>query len=135
MRHFGAIIVLIVSTLVSSGCGTPENDFSKLSGEFVYTTLAFSPAAATAAGLHQYRGQNLDEQLDDMSPASIDHQHKYYQQFHQRLQNEVKPDSLSPESRADLHILQNQVALALLDLEETQSFLHNPTVYVEMVGN
>ena len=40
-----------------------------------------------------------------------------------------------PESRADLQIMQNQVALALLDLEETQSYLHNPTLYVEMAGN
>jgi uncharacterized protein (DUF885 family) len=135
MRHFGAIIVLIVSTLLAAGCGTPENDFSKLAEEFVYSTLAFSPIAATAAGLHQYRGQNLDEQVDDLSPASLDHQRQYYQRFRQRLQHEVKPDALSAESRADLHIVRNQVDLALLDLAETQSYLHNPTMYVEMVGN
>jgi uncharacterized protein (DUF885 family) len=135
MRHFGAIIVLIMSTLIAAGCGTPERSFSKLADEFVYSTLAFSPIAATAAGLHQYHGQNLDERIDDVSPASFDHQRQYYQQFRERLQNQVKPDALSAESRADLHIVQNQVALALLDLEETQSYLHNPTMYVEMVGN
>jgi hypothetical protein len=54
VRHFGAIIVLIVSTLIAAGCGSPERDFSKLADEFVYSTLTFSPIAATAAGLHQY---------------------------------------------------------------------------------
>jgi len=135
MRHFAATIVLIMSTLIAAGCGSPERNFSKLADEFVYSTLTFSPIAATAAGLHQYQGQNLDEQLDDMSPAALDHHREYYQRFRERLQNEVKPDDLSAESRADFHIMQDQVALALLDLEETQSHLHNPTMYVEMAGN
>src|ERR1700691_367410 len=135
MRHFEATIVLAVSTLIAAGCGTPERDFSKLADEFVYTTLAFSPIAATAAGLHRYQGRDLDEQLDDVGTASLDHQREYYQRFRERLHSEVKPDALSAASRADLHIVQNQVALALLDLEETQSYLHNPTMYVEMVGN
>ena len=90
MRHFGAIIVLAVSTLIAAGCGAPERDFSKLADEFVYTTLAFSPITATAAGLHRYQGRNLDEQLDDISPAALDHQREYYQLFRDRLQNEVK---------------------------------------------
>src|ERR1035438_7293849 len=135
MHHSGAIIVLIMSTLIAAGCGTPERDFSKLTAEFVYSTLTFSPIAATAAGLHQYQGQNLDEQLDDISPAALGHQREYYQRFSERLQNEVKPDTLSAESRADFHIMLDQIALRLLDLDETQSYLHNPTVYVEMVGN
>jgi uncharacterized protein (DUF885 family) len=135
MRHFGAIIVLIVSILTAAGCGSPEHDFSKLTEEFVYSTLAFSPVSATAAGLHQYQGRNLDEQLDDLSPATLDRQRQYYQRFRERLLNEVKPDALSAESRADLHIVLGQIGLALLDLEETQSYLHNPTMYVEMVGN
>jgi len=135
MRHFTANLVLIMSTLIAAGCGTPERNFTKLADEFVYSTLAFSPIGATAAGLHRYQGQNLDERLDDMSPAALDHHREYYQRFRERLQTEVKPDALSAESRADLHIIEDQAALALLDLEETQSYLHNPTLYVEMAGN
>jgi len=122
-------------TLIAAGCGTPEHDFSKLTGEFVYTSLSFSPITATAAGLHVYRGQNLDEQLDDMSPAALDHQRTFFHRFRQRLQSEIKPDALTPEARADLHILQDQISLGLLDLEDIQSYLHNPTMYVEMAGN
>jgi uncharacterized protein (DUF885 family) len=135
MRQFQAKLVIMISTLAAAGCGSPQHDFSKLAEEFVYSSLSFSPVTATAAGLHRYQGQNLDEQLDDMSPASLDHQREYYQRFRERLQNQIKPDSLSADSRADYDIIQNQVALQLLDLEETQSYLHNPTVYVEMTGN
>src|SRR5579871_2228119 len=135
MRHFSAKLLVVMSTLIAAGCGSPERNFAKLADEFVYSELTFSPIAATAAGLHQYQGQNLDELLDDMSPAALDHHREYYQRLRERLQNEVKPDALSPASRADLHIIQNQVSLSLLELEEIQSHLHNPAMYVELAGN
>ncbi|MGA2132832.1 MAG: DUF885 domain-containing protein [Bryobacteraceae bacterium] len=135
MRQFQAKLIIMISTLAAVGCGSPQHDFSQLTEEYVYSALSFSPVTATAAGLHRYQGQNLDEQLDDMSPASLDHQREYYQRFRERLQTHVKPDSLSAESRADYNIIQNQLALQLLDLEETQSYLHNPTLYVELTGN
>src|ERR1035438_6728707 len=102
MRQRAAKTVLLISTLIAAGCGTPERNFSKLADEFVYSSLTFSPVSATAAGLHQYQGQNLDRQLDDVSPAALDHQREYYQRFRERLQNDVKPDALSAQSRADL---------------------------------
>ena len=135
MRHSEAKLTLLVFALMTAGCGTPESKFSKLAEEFVYTTLSFSPVSATASGLHQYKGRNLDEELDDMSPATVDHHREFYERFRQRLQNEVKPGDLSSESRADYNIMQDQISLALLDLEEVQDYLHNPTLYVEMVGN
>jgi uncharacterized protein (DUF885 family) len=135
MRHRRAKLALIMSTLVAAGCGTPEHSFAKLAEEFVYTTLAFSPVAATSTGLHRYQGQNLDEQLDDMSPAAVDHRRQYYERFRQRLQDDVKRDRLPPESRADYDIIQDQISLALLDYQNIQSALHNPTLYVETVGN
>jgi len=39
------------------------------------------------------------------------------------------------QDQADLDILQDQVSLALLDLNELHSHLHNPTLYVETLGN
>ena len=56
-----------------------------LSEEFVYGSLAFSPSAATAAGLHQYQKQNLDEMLDDFSPESLARQRTFYEKFSDRL--------------------------------------------------
>ena len=72
MAKFAALLSLV---LFAVGCGkSPSQKLTALSEEFVYGSLAFSPSAATAAGLHQYQKQNLDEMLDDfgdeISPGS-----------------------------------------------------------------
>ena len=89
---------------------------------------------ATGVGLHSYEGQNLDDLLDDMSPASLDKQRHYYEHFRERL-NALDANRLTAEDQADWNMLQDQVSLALLDLYELNSHLHNPTVYVETLGN
>jgi uncharacterized protein (DUF885 family) len=134
MRQSAKALVILF-TIISAGCSRREHSFSNFAEEFVYTTLSFSPISATATGLHLYKGQALDEQLDDMSPAAIDHQRQYFERCRQQLANEIHPEDLSGESRVDYGIIQNQVSLSLLDIEETQSYLHSPTMYVELVGN
>lgn len=111
----------------------PPESFSPLAEEFVYESLALSPAAATSIGYHEHRGRKLDELLDDLSPAGIDAQRRFYQTFRERL-NRLRPDSLSPPDRADYDILSDQISLNLLDLDEIQSWRHNPTLYVELIG-
>jgi uncharacterized protein (DUF885 family) len=122
--------------LFMTGCKMPgeQQDFSKLADEFVYGSLALSPVSATSAGYHEHHGVRLDEKLDDFSPGGIQEQRQFYSGFRERLAL-IKPDTLSPEDRADYQIIQNQLDLALLDLNRIQSFRHNPTVYVELVGN
>jgi uncharacterized protein (DUF885 family) len=121
--------------VVLAGCGgNPSQKFAKLAEEYVYTTLAFSPAGATANGLHEYAGQKLDFLLDDLSSAALDRQRNYYKKTHERLAG-IQPERLTPEERADYRIIEDQVALGLLDLDELQSAMHNPTLYVETLGN
>jgi uncharacterized protein (DUF885 family) len=121
--------------LFAAGCSrNPSDQLARLSDEFVHTTLAFSPATATSVGLHQYDGQNLDNLLDDTSPANLDRQRRYYEHFRERL-DALNANRLTAEDQADLSILQDQVSLALLDLTELHSHLHNPTLYVETLGN
>ncbi len=118
-----------------TGCARqPPASFSQLAEEFVYTTLAFSPVSATAAGYHKHGDVHLDEQLDDWSAASVEKQGKFYSGFRQRL-GAVNKDQLAPDDRADYDILDDQIALALLDLDEIQGWRHNPTLYVELIGN
>ena len=132
MKRFAAIVPLV---LLAAGCGrNPSEQFSRLSEEFVYTTLSFSPSAATGVGLHQYNNQNLDNLLDDVGPASLEKQRQFYRGFRERL-NALDAARLTAEDRADLRILQDQIGLALLDLEEAHSEQHNPTSYVEALGN
>ncbi len=111
-----------------------KDDLSKLTDDFVYGTLALSPVSATSAGYHEHAGVKLDQKLDDYSPSGIQQQLQFYSGFHDRLAV-IKADQLSNEDRADYQILQNQTELALLELREIQSYRHNPTVYVELVGN
>ena len=126
---------LLSLVLFAVGCGkTPAQKLTALSEEFVYGSLAFSPSAATAAGLHQYQKQNFDEMLDDFGAQSLAKQRTFYEKFGDRL-DDLKTGELTPEDRADLTILQDQIALNLLDLTEIHSHLHSPQLYVETLGN
>src|SRR6516165_12788677 len=96
------IVAILVLILVASGCHRDSSSrFRALSDEFVYTTLSFSPVGATGAGLHRFRNQNLDEQLDDSSAAGLDRQRRFYEGFRQRLDG-LATDALTAEDRADL---------------------------------
>jgi uncharacterized protein (DUF885 family) len=114
--------------------GQQAVDFSRLTEDFVFGSLALSPVSATQAGYHEHAGVRLDERLDDFSPAGIEKERKFYAGFHDRLVA-IDPRSLSVEDRADYQIIQNAIDLTLLDLREIQGYRHNPTIYVELVGN
>lgn len=130
-------IVAPVCLLTSCKMSTEKQekqDLSKITDEFVYGSLALSPVTATLAGYHEHAGIKLDQKLDDFSAAGVQDQQQFYSSFHDRLAA-IRPDQLSSEDRADYQILQNQTELALLELREIQSYRHNPTVYVELLGN
>jgi uncharacterized protein (DUF885 family) len=118
--------------LACGACGHKAT-VPQLAEEFVYATLSFSPSAATAAGLHEYKGLQLDGLLDDVSPAAISRQRAFYTDFNDRL-SKIDAEKLSADDRADLAILQDRTGLALLDLEQIQTPHHNPAVYTGILG-
>ena len=61
-------------------------------------------------------------------------QRRLYHDFQQRFQA-IPVDKLEPQDRADRDMTLNQIGLALLELETIQNYKHNPTVYVELIGN
>ena len=126
-------IFLIVLVFMVNGCGSRPN-FAALEEEFVYTALSFSPVTASAAGLHNYKGANFNQMLDDISMAGFDEQRKFYRRVRGRL-GELKRDGLDPQEQADFDIIQDQISLGLLELDTIQSYRHNPTIYVELIGN
>jgi uncharacterized protein (DUF885 family) len=136
MRRLLSSVCLVACIAITSSCKMPgeRQDFSKTTEDFVYGSLALSPVSATSAGYHEHHGVRLDERLDDLSGGGIQEQRQFYFEFRDRLAL-IKPESLAPEERADYQIIQNQVDLALLDLRRIQSFRHNPTMYVELIGN
>ncbi len=135
-RHVASSLLAFAFCISLTSCKMPgeQQDFSKVTEDFVYGSLALSPIAATSAGYHEHNGIRLDEKLDDLTPSGIQEQRQFYFVFRNRL-GLIKPESLSPEERADYQIIQNQIDLANLDLHRIQSFRHNPTVYVELIGN
>src|SRR5713226_1248962 len=131
-------VAAIASILLMAGCKMNQEkqkpDFSKLTEDFVYGSLALSPVSATQAGYHEHQGVRLDEKLDDFSPSGMEEARKFYASFRDRLAG-TDQRALSAEERADYQIIQNAIDLFLLDLEQIQSYRHNPTLYVELVGN
>lgn len=106
----------------------------KLDETFVRSSLALSPVSATGQGYHTDKGRHLDELLDDYSESGIDTQRRLCKDALIRT-SKLRNATLSPEDRADLDIIDLQCKSALLDLDEIQSYRHNPTIYVELIGN
>jgi uncharacterized protein (DUF885 family) len=105
-----------------------------LDESFARETLALSPSSATAQGYHEHHGQKLDELLDDLSPAGIEAQRRLCEETLRRSA-QLHSGALDPEDKSDLEIIALQCKLGLLELEHIQSYQHNPTIYVELIGN
>ncbi|MCP5115019.1 MAG: DUF885 domain-containing protein, partial [bacterium] len=58
----------------------------------------------------------------------------FYRGLQAWLANELDTGTLSADERADLAIIGDQIELALLELDRIQSYKHNPTLYVELLG-
>src|SRR5712672_4204594 len=82
-------VAVIASVFSMAGCKMNQEkqkpDFSKLTEDFVYGSLALSPVSATQAGYHEHQGVKLDEKLDDFSPSGIETARKFAAGFHDRL--------------------------------------------------
>lgn len=120
-------------TLVS--CSSPKpKDFNALTRNFVESTLALSPVAATSVGYHKHGDQVLDSLLDDYSTAGIGRQEQHWKGWRKTL-SAINPATLDAESRADLELMKSQAELAILELDDIRNWQRNPTLYVELIGN
>src|SRR5580658_819760 len=133
MRLIPIVVLLSLST-ISCWNSSSSAGFPKLTEEFVYKSLSFSPVSASSQGLHEYGGVNFDTQLDDMGFRAIQQQRDFYVDFHKRLEAFDK-NSLTPEDRADYEIIDSQIGLALFDTDIAQSWRRSPQMYVELIGN
>ncbi len=127
-------VCLIVMLLGSCTSEPPKANFDDLASEFVFSTLAMSPVAATGVGYHRHHGLLLDELLDDYSEEAIQRQRQFYRGFRRRLESEVDLARLTAEEQADYRIINDQIDLALLELDTIRNYTHNPTLYVELAG-
>ncbi len=134
-------LVLKLAGLLSAGVlilgfanSTPEDKVRKLSERFVRESLALSPVSATQAGYHEHKGAVLDDLLDDNSAAGLEKARKFFSEAKTEALSLGK-GKLSRESAADLDVIRLQCDSALLEMDQLQSYRHNPTGYVETIGN
>src|ERR1700722_13515470 len=128
----GALCVANVFAAPTSKPGGGQ--FDQLVDDFVFGTLALSPATATGFGYHVHRGASLDDMLDDFSPAGIAASQSFLHDMEARIAR-LDTASLDAEQRADVDIMRNALGASRLELDEIQGYRHNPTIYVELVGN
>ena len=126
------VLFAALPLLANHASGTDE--VLALDEKFVRASLALSPSTATAQGYHEHEGRELDELLDDYSPAGIRLLHDLYGSSLAEA-NRIAKGKLSKEDLADLEVIRLQCKYGLLDLETIQSYRHNPTSYVETIGN
>src|SRR5436190_16055559 len=106
--------------------------FASLSDRFMKESLALSPVSASAAGYHEHldarTGQKraLDAELDDLSPAGVEAQRRFYQEWRQRFAKEAPLGSLDVQDAADWRLIDDQIARGLLDLDRIQAWKHQP---------
>ena len=131
IRFFALIVVILLA-----GCSrqSPAVQFDKLTEDYLYGSLALSPVSATATGYHLHNGVPLDELIDDYSAGGLDQQRTFYKDFQLRVAS-LDVSKLDKEQHVDLDMMKSNAELALLELDTIQSYKHNPTVYVELVGN
>ena len=117
-----------------ASAGSPA--FARLSEQFMKESLALSPVNASQAGYHVHgkgkAARHLDAELDDLSPAGFEKQLKFYRDWRKRFSTRIR---YGDEDAADLKLIDDNIALNLLELERIQNYRHNPTVYVELIGN
>jgi uncharacterized protein (DUF885 family) len=115
--------------------------FARLTDRFVKDSLALSPVNASYAGLHKYtdpktgKSIELDAELDDVSPHAMAAQERLYREWRQRFKKETPVAKLNAQDAADYRLIDDQIALNLLEFEHIQNYKHNPTGYVELIGN
>jgi uncharacterized protein (DUF885 family) len=126
---------LVASVLAIASCNpeTKPIDTEKFLQDFIATFLAMSPVTATQTGFHNYEGVNLDGILDDYSEKGVRGYRIFYNSMHVSADKLDSP-RLAPEVREDLNLIRRTCEAELLDLDQIQTYRHNPTMYVELIG-
>jgi uncharacterized protein (DUF885 family) len=130
-----ALNVAILSCGLKAAQAAPADvQFSQVVDDFVFGTLALSPVMASSVGYHKHHGEILDDKLDDFSPAGIKAAINLQRDIEERIAR-LDPKALNPEQRADIDIMLDAIRATRLEVEDLQSYRHNPTIYVELIGN
>ena len=127
-------VALFMGCLQAARASPADLQFNQLVDDFVFGTLGLAPTTATGMGYHRHHGVVLDDQLEDFSPAGIKASLNLLRDIEVRI-GMLDAKSFNQEQRADIDIMNGAIAAARLDWQDIQSYRHNPTMYVELIGN
>jgi uncharacterized protein (DUF885 family) len=125
--------VLWVCAILAAHASPADLQFTQVVDDFVFGTLALSPTTATGIGYHRHQGITLDNRLDDFSPAGIKESLGLLRDIEVRI-GKLDARAFSAEQRADIDIMRDAIEATRLDVEDVQTYRHNPTMYVELIG-
>lgn len=136
-----AVSALVSTSLPAQAPASGSSDkFARMCEEFIHESLAASPSTASQAGYHYHVDSRtgkkiaLDALLDDMSPEGMAEQRRIYEHWRERFHRETPVASLGADDAADWRLIDDQIALGILEDERIQNYKHNPTIYVELIG-
>jgi uncharacterized protein (DUF885 family) len=138
---FASPLTMIPHSRQQNAASDASAKFAALSDQFMKDSLVLSPVSASSAGYHSHvdpkNGQTvaLDSLLDDISSDGIAKQRAFYAGWCDRFHNETPQSALGPEDAADWQLIDDQIALNLLEFDKIHNYKHNPTVAVELIGN
>ncbi len=153
MKNLVRVLLLLsfLSSLTTAQTMKPKNqskadapgnaNFLAMADQFVKDSLALSPVSASQAGYHKHRDAKtgkiimLDAELDDVGAKGMAAQLEFYRDWRRKFQKQTPVSSLNAQDAADYRLIDDQVAVNLLELEHIQNYKHNPTVFVELLGN
>jgi uncharacterized protein (DUF885 family) len=127
-------VAILISGAQMVQAAPADWQFTQIVDDFVFGTLGLSPTTATGIGYHKHHGAVLDDALEDFSPAGIEASLTLLRDIEARI-GKLDPKSQNAEQRADVDIMHDAIEATRLDVEEIQSYRHNPTIYVELIGN
>jgi len=104
-----------------------DDDFDKLSLDFIGGYLAARPLQGVALGFHQY-----DDKIGDYSRLAIDAEVERLKRFQTQL-GKMDASALSKRAAIDRRILQTAINAELAQIVEMASFEKNPMTYARAI--
>jgi uncharacterized protein (DUF885 family) len=141
MFRFVFALLCVASFQYSAAAAVPETfhcnaaahePFLDQANRFILTTLRYQPVEATQAGYHGEPGAPLDNELDDLSPATIAAERALFVAGKLCF---AAAKAGTPEEGADLALLRDNIESTLFQLDVLQGYRYRPQDYVEMIGS
>jgi hypothetical protein len=116
-----------------AACKPGPPRFLRITEEFVYTSLSYTPLTSVENGIHRFAGAVLDEQIDDYGEGALKRRREWLAKFERGIAG-TKVERLLPEDRADFEAIGAAIARMREDLEVRETHRHSPALYASLAA-